>query len=71
MDRRINYFELKKETQKRFLDAGIDEISDFDWICCEVTGKKRSELGFIKEFTKDEITKINDAIENMISLIEQ
>ena len=69
MDRKINYFELKKEVQKKFLCEGIDEISDFDWICCEITGKRRSELGFIKEFTKEELAAINEAIEKRLKHI--
>lgn len=65
----MNYFELKKETVKKFQDAGIDEISDFDWICVEVAGKKRSELGFIKEFSEKELTEINNAIEKRLKHI--
>lgn len=65
----MNYFELKKETLKRFQEAGIDETADFDWICCEVTKKKRSELVFIKEFSTDELNKINDAVEKRLKHI--
>lgn len=65
----MNYFELKKETLKRFQEAGIDEIADFDWICCEVTKKKRSELAFIKEFSSEELNKINEAIEKRLKHI--
>lgn len=65
----MNYFELKKETLKRFQEAGIDETADFDWICCEVTNKKRSELAFIKDFSFDELTKISQAIEKRLKHI--
>lgn len=65
----MNYFELKKETLQRFQEAGIDETADFDWICCEVTNKKRSELVFIKEFSTDELNKINEAVEKRLKHI--
>lgn len=62
----MNYFELKKQASLKFQDANIDEFSDIDWICVEVTGKKRSELSFINEFSKDELEKINSAIEKRL-----
>lgn len=65
----MNYFELKKEAVKKFQEAKIDEFSDIDWICCEITGKKRSELGFIKEFSEQELEKINLAIEKRLKHI--
>ena len=69
MEKKNNYFELKKQVLKRFEEVGIDEISDFDWICCEITGKRRSELAFIKEFSPKEIEKINDAVEKRLKHI--
>lgn len=63
MESKTNYFELKKEVLKKFQEAGIDEIADFDWICCEITGKKRSELVFIKEFSEQELEQINKAVD--------
>ena len=69
MEQGINYFELKKLIQAKFEKAGIDEISDIDWICCEITGKKRSELAFIKEFTSDQIERIDDAVEKRLKHI--
>ena len=69
MENNKSYFELKKETAEKFKAAGIDEISDFDWICCEYTGKKRSELAFIKEFTETEIKNILNAIEKRLKHI--
>lgn len=69
MEQKTNYLDLKKQVLKRFEEAGIDEISDFDWICSEITGKRRSELGFIKEFSSEELEKINDAVEKRLKRI--
>lgn len=69
MDIKTNYFDLKKQVLVKFNNANIDEISDFDWICCEVTGKKRSELPFIKEFSNEELKKINDAVDKRLKHI--
>lgn len=63
---KINYFDLKKTAEWKFQKAGIDEISDFDWICTEITGKRRSELAFIKEFSDEELEKINKAVEKRV-----
>lgn len=63
----MNYFELKKQTMPRFIQAGIEEFSDIDWICVEITGKRRSELAFIKELSKENLEKINDAIEKRLN----
>lgn len=65
----MNYFELKKQAILKFQEAGIDEFSDIDWICVEITGKKRSELGFIKEFSEKELNEINKALEKRINHI--
>lgn len=65
----MNYFELKKQAILKFQEAGIDEFSDIDWICVEVTGKKRSELGFIKDFSENELNEINKALEKRINHI--
>lgn len=65
----MNYFDLKTETLKRFNDAGIDEISDFDWICCEITGKRRSELAFIKEFSEEQLNEISKAVEKRLKRV--
>ena len=66
MELKTNYFDLKKQVLEKFEQAGIDEISDFDWICCEITGKRRSELPFVKEFSAEELEKINQAVEKRI-----
>lgn len=65
----MNYFELKKQAILKFQEAGIDEFSDIDWICVEVTGKKRSELGFIKDFSEKELNEINKALEKRLNHI--
>lgn len=66
---KISYFELKKIVQKKFDEAGIDDFADFDWICVEITGKRRSELPFIKEFSEKELEKINEAVEKRLKHI--
>lgn len=58
----MNFKQLKDYFENEFENAGISETSDIDWIVCEVTGKKRSELAFIKEFTEEELLKIQNAI---------
>lgn len=63
MENKTNYIELKKEVLKKFQEADIDEIADFDWICCEVTEKKRSELVFIEKFSEKELDAIKKAVE--------
>lgn len=65
----MNYFELKRRTLKRFQEVGIDEMSDFDWICCEVTGKRRSEMVFIKDFSETELKQINEFVEKRLQHI--
>lgn len=67
MKLKTNYFDLKKQVLEKFEQADIDETSDFDWICCEITGKRRSELPFIKEFSAEELEKINEAVEKRIN----
>ncbi len=57
----MNFFQLKTKLEKEFWAAGIAETSDIDWIVCEITGKRRSELGRIQEFSGDELLKIEMA----------
>lgn len=57
MERKTSFFELKKETKELFDTLGID-IVDFEWICCEILGKKRSELVFEKEIDEKNVKKI-------------
>lgn len=70
MERKISYFDLKNEVLLEFKKVGLeDDIADFDWICCEVTGKRRSELGFIQSFSNDELNQIKLAIEKRLQHI--
>ena len=66
MDLKTNYFNLRKQVLEKFRLAGIDEDSDFDWICCEITGKRRSELVFINEFSQEELVQINKAVDQRL-----
>ena len=62
----IGYKELRKNLEQTFNKAGITELSDIDWICCEITGKKRSQLPFIEHFSSDEMKKIMAAVEKRL-----
>ncbi len=65
----LDYFELKKNIEKMFVKAGIQEFSDIDWIMVEVTGKKRSELAFHGKFSTEETKQIMDAVEKRLKHI--
>ena len=65
----IGYKELRENLETSFNNAGITELSDIDWICCEVTGKKRSQLPFIEVFSADEMNKIMDAVSKRLKHI--
>ncbi len=65
----MNFKNLKLAFEKEFLDAGITETSDIDWIVCEITGKRRSELAFVQNFSDDEILKIETAISKRLQHI--
>ena len=65
----IGYKELRKNLEVSFANAGITEMSDIDWICCEVTGKKRSQLPFIDGFSSEEMAKIIAAVEKRLKHI--
>lgn len=58
----MNFRQLKQGYEKEFEKAGILEMSDIDWIVCEIMGKKRSELPLIKEFSQIELFQIKNAI---------
>lgn len=60
----MNFRELKNSLIKEFEIEGIDEFSDIDWIVCEVTKKRRSELAIIENFSALELLQI----QNLISL---
>ncbi len=65
----LDYHELKKNLEKMFTDAGIDEFSDIDWIMVEVTGKQRSMLPFHGKFSTEETSKIMDAVQKRLKHI--
>lgn len=54
----MNFRQLKEDLVKEFENANIDEFSDIDWIVCEVTKKRRSELSQIKDFSQFELLQI-------------
>jgi len=64
---KTDYFILKEKYQSVFLKNNI-ESADFDWICCEITGKNRSLLPFTN-FTDSEKLKIEKAIEQRLKHI--
>jgi release factor glutamine methyltransferase len=65
----MNYFELKKIYEEKFFKANIEETADIDWIIVEITGKQRSMLPFIGDFSKDELEKITQALEKRLKHI--
>ncbi len=64
----MNYFELKNQYEKKFLENNIDETADIDWIMVEITGKKRSMLPF-HNFSDNELELINEAINKRLNHI--
>ena len=62
----LGYKELRKSFEEAFLKEGITEFSDIDWIICEVTGKTRSMLPFVAEFSSDELTRIMNAVDKRL-----
>lgn len=65
----LDYHELKKNLEKMFTEAGIDEFADIDWIMVEVTGKQRSMLPFHGTFSTEETKQIMDAVEKRLKHI--
>ena len=65
----MNYFELKKIYEEKFLKSNIEETADIDWIIVEITGKQRSMLPFISDFSEDELEKITQALEKRLKHI--
>lgn len=62
-----DYFEIHKMYDSLFEAAGI-ELCDLDWIMCEVTGKKRSQLALYGNFSSTEFNKIHRAIKERLKL---
>ena len=65
----LGYKELRKNLEKSFEKAGITEFADIDWIMVEVTGKSRSMLQFIEQFSSEETSKIMSAVEKRLKHI--
>ena len=65
----LGYRELRKNLEKLFIESGITEFADIDWIMVEITGKSRSMLQFIEQFSSEEINKIMSAVEMRIKHI--
>ena len=65
----LDYHELRKNIEKMFVDAGIDDFADIDWIMVEVTGKQRSMLPFCGKFSSEETEKIMNAVQKRIKRI--
>jgi len=65
----LGYRELRKNLEKSFERAGITEFADIDWIIVEITGKPRSMLQFIEQFSSDEMSKIMSAVEKRLKHI--
>ena len=65
----LGYKELRKNLEKTFEKAGITELADIDWIMVEVTGKTRSMLQFVEQFSTEEMNKIMDAVQKRINHI--
>lgn len=62
MDNNLSFKQLKEKLIKEFQNEGIEDFSDIDWIVCEITGKRRSELFLIEKFSQEEMFKILNAI---------
>ena len=65
----LGYRELRRNLEKSFEKAGITEFADIDWIMVEVTGKSRSMLQFIDQFSSEETSKIMAAVEKRLKHI--
>ena len=56
------YKNLREKLEKLFQTAGIDDYADIDWIMCEILGKRRSELAFVREISAEDEAKIMEAL---------
>ena len=65
--KKVGYLELKQKYQSE-LEKNNIELADFDWICVEITGKKRSLLPF-SNFSNDELKKIDLAVKQRLKHI--
>ena len=65
----LGYKELRKNLEVLFEKAGITDFADIDWIMVEVTGKTRSMLQFVDQFSTEETNKIMAAVEKRLKHI--
>lgn len=59
----VGYRQLKLKLEKMFLDAGVDDFADIDWIMCEILNKKRSMLPFCENISSEDEARIIEAAE--------
>ncbi len=64
-----DYFAIHKIYDSLFEAAGINETADIDWIMCEVTGKKRSELPFYGRLNSEQWLKVESALKKRLKHI--
>ena len=65
----LGYKELRRNLEISFEKAGITDFADIDWIMVEVTGKTRSMLQFVDQFSTEETNKIMAAVEKRLKHI--
>ena len=65
----MKFAELKSIYVKKFNENGIEEKSDIDWIVVEITGQKRSMLPLLDDFSEEEQSKIELALEKRLQHI--
>lgn len=65
----MKYYDLKKNIETQFVDAGLDDFADIDWIMVEVLGVKRSMLPFLSDIDEVQVAKIMDAVEKRLKHI--
>lgn len=63
------YKNLREKLEKLFQTAGVDDYADIDWIMCEILGKRRSELAFVREISAEDEAKIMEAAEKRMKYI--
>ena len=63
------YKNLREKLEMLFENAGIDDFADIDWICCEVLGKRRSELARVCDISAEDEAKIMNAAEKRMKHI--
>lgn len=62
----INFSIVYAETKQKLASAGIEDISDTDWLICEVLGCKRSALRLKSTITSKQYKEIQNAVAKRI-----